>query len=214
MTSTETTEPDNDAADAAAEFVTVADAAAQLGTNLPRLQRLLKRPEFAAHAIKQERSTRTGTRTVTTVNVSVLPLLRVALDEGITEQKHEHKRPKVLALGDEQTRVYLQFMMDQADARIREQAATIEDLRRDKDEWRTERERLQGQVLTLASEVQSLRLLAEAAAPADDVSQEATEAPQSLDVELGGITASPAADMAQEQRRGFWIRWPWQRRQG
>ena len=67
------------------DTVPLSEAAERLGVTLPRLQRLLRRAEFAPHVSKGERRTRTGTRTVTLVSVSVLPDLRSTI-EG---QKHE-----------------------------------------------------------------------------------------------------------------------------
>ena len=66
--------------------VSLSDAAARLGITLPRLTRLLKRPEFAAGVTKAERQTKTGTRTVTLISVSVFEAIRLTLGEQEREQ--------------------------------------------------------------------------------------------------------------------------------
>lgn len=69
-----------------AEGIPLSEAAAQLGITRPRLQRLLQRPQWASASWKTERETRTGTRTVTLVRVSVLPALQTEIIEREREQ--------------------------------------------------------------------------------------------------------------------------------
>lgn len=68
-----------------ADTLPLTEAAQQLGLTLPRLQRILKRPEFAAHVHTGQRQTKTGTRTVTLVSVSIL----ADIGRWATEQKRE-----------------------------------------------------------------------------------------------------------------------------
>lgn len=63
-----------------AEWLTVAEAAARLGVSVPRLRRLLARPDLAPLVENRTRQTRTGTRTAQGVPVPVLVSLRAALD--------------------------------------------------------------------------------------------------------------------------------------
>ena len=178
--------------------VTVSELAARLDVTLPRLQRVLKREPFAALLQKQARATRTGTRTVTCVSVSVIPALQEALREGNNEHKREHLRPlPLVSPTDEQTRAYLEMLTRQADARIAEQAQTIADLRRDKDELRLERERLQCEVLALTFQVQEFRSIGAKQNSPQEATGETNE------------TVSAGVSVVPTQKRRWW----WQRRE-
>jgi hypothetical protein len=67
--------------------LTVAEAAQQLNVTLPRLRRMLARPDFAACLLQVERQTKTGTRTSTVLPVSVLVSLQQALESGETAKR-------------------------------------------------------------------------------------------------------------------------------
>ena len=197
----------NTNANSPAESVTipVTELAAKLSVPLPRLQRALKREQFASHVSKADRKTRTGTRTVTVVNISVLPALEAALREGEGEQKREHSRPEVLTSDEPNLRAMLDFVTRQADARIGEQARTIEDLRKDKDELRGELERERLRAEALAFEVLQLKALPSAQVVA------AGDAPPSL--QNGDSTGDEAqvpmetpSNSPQRQNRRFWQR--------
>ena len=71
------------------EALTLAEAAERLSITLPRLTRLLKRAEFAPGVSQVQRATKTGTRTVTLVSVSVIEAVLLSL----TEQKHKQYGP-------------------------------------------------------------------------------------------------------------------------
>ena len=82
----------------AVELLTIAEAGDRLKVTIPRLRRLLSRPEFAAHIQTVERGTRTGTRAAQVVPVSVLVLLQDALASGLQSQnepKQEQEREQV-----------------------------------------------------------------------------------------------------------------------
>ena len=77
------------------EWVTVAQAAERLGTTVPRLRRLLARPELSDCSRQEAVQTQRGTRTSMVVLVSQFPTLRQSLQkaetgESIEEQKQEH----------------------------------------------------------------------------------------------------------------------------
>ena len=83
------------------DFVTVAEAAQELGVTVPRLRRLLARPDFARHVTERERRTRTGTRTSKGVPVTVLVSLREALErpeaqEASAEPERERENETVI----------------------------------------------------------------------------------------------------------------------
>ena len=81
------------------EFVTVAEAAEALSVSAPRLRRLLARPEWSERTETRTRQTRTGTRTGTVLNRSLLPELVIALEstgapvdvEGKTEERERER---------------------------------------------------------------------------------------------------------------------------
>lgn len=62
------------------DFLTVAQAAEALGVSTPRLRRLLARPEWAERTETRTRQTRTGTRTGTVLNRSLLDVVRADLE--------------------------------------------------------------------------------------------------------------------------------------
>jgi len=108
--------------------VPLSEAAATLGITLPRLTRLLKRPEFAAGVSKSERQTRTGTRTITLVSVSVLEAVRFSL----SEHKHEqygpnHYRSGAAGSGDQLPALALQILAER-EARLADKDAEIQRL--------------------------------------------------------------------------------------
>jgi len=98
---------------------------------------------------------------------------------------------------DEQTRAYLEMLTRQADARIAEQAQTIADLRRDKDELRLERERLQCEVLALTFQVQEFRSIGAKQNSPQEATGETNE------------TVSAGVSVVPTQKRRWW----WQRRE-
>lgn len=62
------------------DLLTVQEAAEALSVSAPRLRRLLTRPEWSQRTETRTRQTRTGTRTGTVLNRSLLPELRKALN--------------------------------------------------------------------------------------------------------------------------------------
>jgi hypothetical protein len=64
------------------DLLTVQEAAEALSVSAPRLRRLLARPEWSGRTETRTRQTRTGTRTATVLNRSLLPEIREALAEG------------------------------------------------------------------------------------------------------------------------------------
>ena len=146
-----------------ADAIPITEAARSLAVTLPRLQRALKRQEFASHVWQEARPTRTGTRTVTVVSISVLDRLKAVLREGSGEHKRERSHGEALVSDSaegERLRAVWELAMRQADARIREQAETITDLRQDKERLIKEHERERSRAEALVLEVQDLRALA------------------------------------------------------
>lgn len=147
------------ATDPSVDGIPVTEVSQRLGVTLPRLQRALKRPEFAGAVSTGVRITRTGTRTVTLVNVRILDSLSRWLDEG----KQKHLPPKVFALPEEedggltspQLGAYYDRLMAEKDARLADAQERIKDL-----QAALQHERKQSHELSdaLARE-QSLRLL-------------------------------------------------------
>jgi len=109
------------------EVLTIAEAAAQIGVNEPRLRRLLARPEYAGRVVSLTRRTRTGTRTGKAVPLAFLPELKVALDRISTpETQGERERER----SREREREALKTPPDAMAIRVvEEQAARINDLR-------------------------------------------------------------------------------------
>jgi hypothetical protein len=90
---------ENENKNAGEVVLTVAEAAALLNVTIPRLRRLLARPDFAPLLRQQERRTRTGTRTSTVIPESVLVSLQAIVESGETsfpgqeaEQEREQER--------------------------------------------------------------------------------------------------------------------------
>lgn len=82
-------------ADNGGELLTVAQAAERLGTTIPRLRRLLARPEMEGASRQEAIETKRGTRTSTVVPVPELPRLAKALQMGDAApgvQKQEQAR--------------------------------------------------------------------------------------------------------------------------
>lgn len=71
------------------EWVTIAEAAKRLEVTIPRLRRWLARPENERLSVTRETRTRTGTRTAVTVLVSVLPTIKAALEIGEERERTE-----------------------------------------------------------------------------------------------------------------------------
>ena len=110
--------------------VSLSDAAARLGITLPRLTRLLKRPEFVAGITKAERQTRTGTRTVTLISVSVFEAIRLTLGEQEREQ-FGLKRSRSGEAGQEgQLPPLAMQILAEREARLADKDAEIERLMR------------------------------------------------------------------------------------
>jgi hypothetical protein len=202
------------------DSVTVCEAAQRLGFTLPRLQRLLKRPEFAPHVHQAERPTRTGTRTVTLVSVSVLEALRSTESEQKRKQYGANRyrseageRSKEEGADGETSGPLVQAVIGQMEARLHDKDAVIEHLRRQLDEA-NERQRL---TLEALSREQTLRALA---APVPDVSaqaqegpQEAPQGPQASDSGEVAAEAGPGGESVVEEqsRRRSW--WPFGRKE-
>jgi hypothetical protein len=192
------------------EAIPVADAARLLGVTLPRLQRTLKHPEFFPHVLKTERPTKTGTRTVTVISVSVMDALKAALSEGDGEQKRKQSHPEAFVFSpgeaEQRHRAALELLTREYSDRIEEQGRTITDLRRDKEDLRGEREKLleelkqeRERALLLASEVEKLKAL-----PA----MEQMEAQGNPGGDSGGSVVSGRESAPQSpQGRRFWQFW-------
>lgn len=113
------------AGDGDRSFVTVAEAAERLSVTLPRLRRLLNRPDFARHVTQRERRTRTGTRTAKAVPVTVLVALREALErpegeEAEAEPERERERER------QNEAIPVTVLVDELRARIADLSAALE----------------------------------------------------------------------------------------
>ncbi len=208
--------PENANGNTSGESITVSDAAERLGITLPRLQRLLRRPDFAAHVHKAEHQTRTGTRTVTLVSVSVLP----ALSSVAAEQKREHYGPNHYRsepaseatcggrAGSETSGPLVQAVIAQMEARLRDKDAEIERLARLLDDA-NQRQRL---TLEALAREQALRALP---AP-QEARQEARTGPETghLGQMTGPVaddtrngTQAPQTGTETAKMRGSWLGW-------
>ena len=107
--------------------VSLSDAATSLGITLPRLTRLLKRPEFAGGVSKANRPTRTGTRTVTLVSVPVLEQIRLSLAEQKQEQSGAKRSRSEGAEGVPLPPLALQILAER-EARLADKDAEIQRL--------------------------------------------------------------------------------------
>jgi hypothetical protein len=147
---------DGNTTNGSSDSVTVSVMAERLGVTLPRLMRLLKRPELAPLCWQESRPTRTGTRTVTLVSVSVQERLKEAFTEADTEQKRKHLRGEPLAFDDPRFRAMVAMLTREQRERIEEQTRTIADLRDDKERLLEEQKRLHLRIEALAFENQRL----------------------------------------------------------
>lgn len=192
---------------AGASSVTLTDLAGRLGVSLPRLQRLLKRPEFVRHVRKGQRKTATGTRTVTLVSVSVLEALEQAVREAETEQKHYRGAAIVSEVSvsevsdDERARAMVAIVLHQTEARIAELSAALSDVRGERNRLLMERERERLRIEALEFEVWELRSIAAKnqarAEPMPDASGDPGRLTESGDTGQSGVdipAGSPAVD--------------------
>lgn len=177
--------------------VSISEAAERLGVTLPRLQRALKRPEFAAHVRIGERPTRTGTRTVTLVSVSVLG----DLSRWLGEQKHKQKRPESLpseagAQGGQLTpaEATARGFYERLDAQRREQIAEL------KAALEHERQTTRALADALARE-QALRAL-----PPPQAEPEAVGSPETDTPTAKGSESEASGPEKGVQRRPWWER--------
>jgi hypothetical protein len=76
------------------EFLTVAEAAASIDFTIPRLRRLLARPDYARHCKTIDRQTRTGTRTAMMVPVSLLSQI-ANMSHAQTKQEQKQEREHI-----------------------------------------------------------------------------------------------------------------------
>jgi chromosome segregation ATPase len=170
------------------------DLAERLGVSVPRLQRLLKRPEFASHVHKGERQTATGTRTVTLVSVSVIGQVEQAIRDqrdGTGEQKRERLHAEALVSDDERARALVGMVMQQAEARISELSTALADVRGERNRLLEEREHFQSRIEALVSEVQELRSIEAQKAEAVNVAQQVTD--QVADQAADTATSAPGS---------------------
>jgi hypothetical protein len=169
--------------------------ATRLGVTLPRLMRLLKRPELAPLCWQESRPTRTGTRTVTLVSISVQERLKEAFTEADTEQKRKHLRGEPLAFDDPRFRAMVAMLTREQRERIEEQTRTIADLRGDKERLLEEQKRLHLRMEAL--EFENRALIESKPAEADS-----THPDGSKPAETGGAVQNQAV----EGERGLFAR--------
>jgi hypothetical protein len=179
--------------------------ATRLGVTLPRLMRLLKRPELTSLCWQESRPTRTGTRTVTLVSISVQERLKEAFTEADTEQKRKHLRGEPLAFDDPRFRAMVAMLTREQRERIEEQTRTIADLRNDKERLLEEQKRLHLRMEALEFENWALieAKPGDAEKPTDPVEADSTKP--------DGSTVAPEGQSAQNQavegERGVFAWW-------
>jgi hypothetical protein len=175
------------------DSVTVSVMATRLGVTLPRLMRLLKRPELTSLCWQESRPTRTGTRTVTLVSVSVQERLKEAFTEAGTEQKRKHLRGEPLAFDDPRFRAMVAMLTREQRERIEEQTRTIADLRGDKERLQDEQKRLHLRMEALEFENRALieAKPGDAEKPTDPVEADSTKP--------DGSTVAPEGQSVQNQ---------------
>ena len=187
------------------EGLPVASVATALGVTLPRLQRLLKSDRFAPHVHKGERKTRTGTRTVTVVSVSVLDALKEALVEAEGEQKRKHSHGEALPFsateGDQRHAAAIELLTREYRERIEEQSRTIADLRADKQELKETNQRLLEEREREHSRAEALLLENEKLKAIEPMVQTASSGASGGD--STGATAQSGASMPKEPRASF-----------
>jgi predicted nuclease with TOPRIM domain len=137
--------------------ITITVAATELGIPLPRLQRLLKRPEFADQTECIRHQTRTGIRMVTCVSLATVQNIRKYLYEKKVVVNKERKRTANPPHQDNQTTALLEALTQEMRGRIEEQSTIIADLRQDKNEWQEEQKRLNETMLSLQFQLSELK---------------------------------------------------------
>ena len=195
------------------EGLPVASVATALGVTLPRLQRLLKSDRFAPHVHKGERKTRTGTRTVTVVSVSVLDALKEALVEAEGEQKRKHSHGEALPFaateGDQRHAAAIELLTREYRERIEEQSRTIADLRADKQELKEKNQKLVEEREREHSRAEALLLENEKLKALPPMVQTASSGASGGDSGASGVPGGASAPPAQREGvlRGFLRRW-------
>jgi hypothetical protein len=137
--------------------VTITVAARELTIPLPRLQRILKRPEFADQWQRIEHPTRTGTRMVTCISQDTVQHIRKYLYDKKIIGKKEQRRSIAMPQSVVETNVVWEALTQEMKARIEEQSGIISDLRRDKEEWQMEQKRLQESIFSLQFQLTELK---------------------------------------------------------
>lgn len=91
-------------------FITVSEVASQLNVPLPRLLRHLKKDKFAEFIIRESRVTKTGLRTVTKIDESIIYELKSAIQSRNTlknkyKQKYNQKLNDTVQMQSEDVRL-------------------------------------------------------------------------------------------------------------
>jgi len=113
--------------------LTIAEAAAQIGVNEPRLRRLLARPEYAPRVVTLTRRTRTGTRTGKAVPLAFLPELQALFEretgpEGARERKRKHVQERKREAFPAPPDALAMRLVDEQAARINDLRAQVANL--------------------------------------------------------------------------------------
>ncbi|MES2464871.1 MAG: hypothetical protein V4671_30265 [Armatimonadota bacterium] len=179
--------PDDPAPPAAAEVITLQEAAAACGVTLQRVQRIvLPDASYGVHAIT--RKTKTGVREAQAFPLSEMPRLQVELTEREQKRKQSGaKRNDSIAVPEtvSMTRLEAQLMeqrWQEAQERLREQSVSIAECLRTIEDLRADKTRL-------IAEVEAKRIAAQTSPGSPDANGDG----------LPGESVTPAP-----KKRGFW----------
>ena len=108
------------------EFLTIAEAATRLGVTIPRLRRLLARPQFAPYCKTVARQTRTGIRTATVIPVSVLSSIQIDATQPVEREHKQEREQERLPASPDELIVAFERIIAEKDARIKDLTEALE----------------------------------------------------------------------------------------
>lgn len=189
------------------DLLTVQEAAEALSVSAPRLRRLLARPEWSQRTETRTRQTRTGTRTATVLNRSLLPELREALETSAAPSSTIEQERERDATGTGTDRNENENAPDwKTRALIAESerdglTARLADTASDRDAWKAQAQSLTEALQRAQDEARAARALSSRSAM--QIEAAPTPSGDSSPVSSGGVIPSPPS----QAERPWWRFW-------